>query len=84
MLASSFAALAADAAKVGVVVKIGGIPWFNAMEAGIKEKSAELGIDGFMIGPTSADPALQVRAGNTRSSRSSVSRIAQACEYGPK
>lgn len=62
VLASSFAALAADAAKVGVVVKIGGIPWFNAMEAGIKEKSAELGIDGFMIGPTSADPALQVRA----------------------
>jgi len=62
VLASSFAALAADAAKVGIVVKIGGIPWFNAMEAGIKEKSAELGIDGFMIGPTSADPALQVRA----------------------
>ena len=23
---------------IGVVVKIGGIPWFNAMEAGIKEK----------------------------------------------
>ena len=48
--------------KVGVVVKIGGIPWFNAMEAGIKARSAELGDDGFMIGPTSADPALQVRA----------------------
>ena len=62
VLASSFAALAADAAKVGVVVKIGGIPWFNAMEAGIKEQSAKLGLDGFMIGPTSADPALQVRA----------------------
>ncbi|MER8849790.1 substrate-binding domain-containing protein [Mesorhizobium australicum] len=48
--------------KVGVVVKIGGIPWFNAMETGIKEKSKELGDDGFMVGPTSADPALQVRA----------------------
>lgn len=48
--------------KIGVVVKIGGIPWFNAMEAGIKARSAELGDDGFMIGPTSADPALQVRA----------------------
>ena len=48
--------------KVGVVVKIGGIPWFNAMEAGIKSRSTELGDDGFMIGPTSADPALQVRA----------------------
>ncbi|HWK45722.1 MAG TPA: substrate-binding domain-containing protein [Stellaceae bacterium] len=54
----------ASAAKpvIGVVVKIGGIPWFNAMEAGIKKKSAELGVDAFMVGPTSADPALQVRA----------------------
>ncbi|GLS19458.1 sugar ABC transporter substrate-binding protein [Labrys miyagiensis] len=47
---------------IGVVVKIGGIPWFNAMEAGIKKRSAELGVDAFMVGPTSADPALQVRA----------------------
>ena len=59
-LGASFAAQAAD--KVGVVVKIGGIPWFNAMEAGIKEQGAKLGVDAFMIGPTSADPALQVRA----------------------
>ncbi|MDQ0561314.1 simple sugar transport system substrate-binding protein [Rhizobium mesoamericanum] len=48
--------------KIGVVVKIGGIPWFNAMEAGIKEQSTKLGVEGFMVGPTSADPALQVRA----------------------
>jgi simple sugar transport system substrate-binding protein len=48
--------------KVGVVVKIGGIPWFNAMENGIKAESEKLGDDGFMVGPTSADPALQVRA----------------------
>jgi simple sugar transport system substrate-binding protein len=48
--------------KVGVVVKVGGIPWFNAMEAGIKARSQELGDDGSMVGPTSADPALQVRA----------------------
>ena len=47
---------------MGIVVKIGGIPWFNAMEMGIKEKGAELGVDATMIGPTSADPALQVRA----------------------
>jgi simple sugar transport system substrate-binding protein len=51
-----------DKPVIGVVVKIGGIPWFNAMEAGIKKKSAELGVKAFMIGPTSADPALQVRA----------------------
>jgi simple sugar transport system substrate-binding protein len=48
--------------KMGVVVKIGGIPWFNAMEAGIKQRAKELGVDAFMVGPTSADPALQVRA----------------------
>lgn len=51
-----------DKPVIGVVVKIGGIPWFNAMEAGIKKKSAELGVRAFMVGPTSADPALQVRA----------------------
>ena len=63
-LAVSFSAtaVAQDKPTLGVVVKIGGIPWFNAMEAGIKEESAKLGVDGSMIGPTSADPALQVRA----------------------
>ena len=55
-------AVAQDPPTIGVVVKIGGIPWFNAMEAGIKEKSKELGVKAFMVGPTSADPALQVRA----------------------
>ena len=63
--ALSFGIVGAAAAKdvtVGVVVKIGGIPWFNAMETGIEEKAAELGDNGFMVGPTSADPALQVRA----------------------
>ena len=55
-------AVAQDKAKLGVVVKIGGIPWFNAMEVGIKQRGEELGMDAFMIGPTSADPALQVRA----------------------
>lgn len=47
---------------VAVVVKIGGIPWFNAMEAGIKKAGAELGIEAWMIGPTEADAAQQVRA----------------------
>ena len=36
---------------MGVVVKIGGIPWFNAMEVGIKEQGAALGVDAYMIGP---------------------------------
>jgi len=60
--ALSAAAFAADKPTMGVVVKIGGIPWFNAMETGIKENGAKLGVDASMIGPTSADPALQVRA----------------------
>ena len=55
-------AFAADKPTMGVVVKIGGIPWFNAMETGIKEVGARDGVDAIMIGPTSADPALQVRA----------------------
>ena len=55
-------AFAADKPTMGIVVKIGGIPWFNAMETGIKEEGAKDGVDAYMIGPTSADPALQVRA----------------------
>lgn len=58
----AFAAVAQDNPTMGIVVKIGGVPWFNAMETGINEKGAELGVDAFMVGPTSADPALQVRA----------------------
>lgn len=61
-IAGFIPASAQDESRVGVVVKIGGIPWFNSMEAGIKARADELGIDAFMIGPTSADPALQVRA----------------------
>jgi simple sugar transport system substrate-binding protein len=65
-LASSFAmplaAQDAEAPTMGIVVKIGGIPWFNAMEMGIQERAEQLGVEAEMIGPTSADPALQVRA----------------------
>ena len=59
---AAFGAADAKGVKIGVVVKIGGIPWFNAMENGIKYQGAAMGDDAFMIGPTSADPALQVRA----------------------
>src|SRR6202042_1580231 len=55
-------AFAADKPTMGIVVKIGGIPWFNAMEMGIKEQGAKDGVEAFMVGPTSADPSLQVRA----------------------
>lgn len=59
---SMVSVVAADMPQMGVVVKIGGIPWFNAMETGIKERGKQLGMDAWMVGPTSADPALQVRA----------------------
>jgi simple sugar transport system substrate-binding protein len=55
-------AAAGERIRMGVVVKIGGIPWFNAMEEGIRKESPKQNIDAWQIGPTSADPALQVRA----------------------
>lgn len=61
-LAVSVASPAMAQMQIGVVVKIGGIPWFNAMETGIQEMGKELGVDAFMVGPTDSDPALQVRA----------------------
>jgi simple sugar transport system substrate-binding protein len=55
-------AWAADKPQIATVVKIGGIPWFNAMEVGIKKEGEQLGVDAWMIGPTQADAAQQVRA----------------------
>ena len=48
--------------EVAVVVKIGGIPWFTAMEKGIKEAGKGQKVKADMVGPTTADPAQQVRA----------------------
>ncbi|MDR1613392.1 MAG: substrate-binding domain-containing protein [Planctomycetota bacterium] len=48
--------------KLAVVVKIGGIPWFNALEEGIRKEAPKQNVDAWQVGPTSADPALQVRA----------------------
>lgn len=48
--------------QIAVVVKIGGIPWFNAMEVGIKKAAAEQKVDAWQVGPTQADAAQQVRA----------------------
>lgn len=55
-------AFAQDQAQIGVVVKIGGIPWFNAMEVGIEQEAEKSGVDAWMVGPTQADAAQQVRA----------------------
>src|ERR1700719_1724413 len=51
---------AADS-EVPVVVKIAGIPWFTAMEKGINEAGKDTGLNAYMVGPNSADPAQQVR-----------------------
>jgi simple sugar transport system substrate-binding protein len=48
--------------QIAIVVKIGGIPWFNAMDVGIKKAAAERNVNAWMIGPTQADAAQQVRA----------------------
>ncbi|MDX7952891.1 substrate-binding domain-containing protein [Lichenihabitans sp. Uapishka_5] len=48
--------------QVGIVVKIGGIPWFNAMEMGIKKEAPVDKVNAWMVGPTQADAAQQVRA----------------------
>ena len=62
LLAASAAQAANDPPQIATVVKIGGIPWFNAMEAGIEKEGKELGVNAWMIGPTQADAAQQVRA----------------------
>ncbi|CAK9885915.1 MAG: Autoinducer 2-binding protein LsrB [Candidatus Erwinia impunctatus] len=48
--------------RMGVVVKVGGAPWFNSMEEGIKKEAQKRGITAWQVGPTSQDPALQVKA----------------------
>jgi simple sugar transport system substrate-binding protein len=59
---SRFVLAQAGKPSIVTVVKIGGIPWFNAMEAGIRKAGQELNVDASMIGPTQADAAQQVRA----------------------
>ena len=54
-------AILAASYEIAVVVKIGGIPWFNRMEVGVKEAATKLGINAYQIGPADADPAQQVK-----------------------
>lgn len=46
--------------EIAVVVKIAGIPWFNRMEDGVKDAAKDLGVNAYQLGPSDADPALQV------------------------
>ena len=62
LVAANVVAMRLPAADdVPVVVKIAGIPWFSAMEKGIAEAAKETGLNAYMVGPTTADPAQQVR-----------------------
>lgn len=54
------AARAADPEMV-VVVKIAGIPWFNALEQGVLRAGKDLGVNASMVGPANVDPAQQVK-----------------------
>jgi simple sugar transport system substrate-binding protein len=52
---------AQDQKKMVTVVKIAGLPWFNALESGVKKAGKDFGIDASMVGPTHLDPAQQVK-----------------------
>jgi len=55
-------ALAANSPlQIGIVAKIR-IPWFDNVEKGIVQAGKDMGVDAFMIAPTSDDAAQQVRA----------------------
>jgi simple sugar transport system substrate-binding protein len=43
------------------VVKIAGIPWFNAVEKGIQKGAKDFAMDASMVGPANVDPAQQVK-----------------------
>jgi simple sugar transport system substrate-binding protein len=53
-------AFAANSTMV-TVVKIAGIPWFNALEKGVKKGGKDFNIDASMVGPANVDPAQQVK-----------------------
>jgi len=63
MAGAGFPGLAfAEAQKEMVtVVKIAGIPWFNALEKGILKGAKDFSINASMIGPANVDPAQQVK-----------------------
>lgn len=47
--------------EIAVVVKLVGIPWFNAMEQGVVAAGKELGVNAYLTGPPEADEAQQVK-----------------------
>ncbi len=58
---SAMTTVAADAYEIVNVVKIGGIPWFNRMDEGVKAAAEQYGVNAYQVGPATADPAAQVK-----------------------
>lgn len=54
-------AAAQDRKTMVTVVKIAGVPWFNALERGVQKGGTDFGIASTMIGPANVDPAQQVK-----------------------
>ncbi len=54
-------ALAQDARRIPMIVKVSGIQWFDRMEEGIVQYAEDTGTDAFQLGPSQADAALQVQ-----------------------
>jgi len=50
-----------DAYTIATVVKVDGIAWFDRMRVGVEEYGGETGHDTFLLGPSKADAAEQVR-----------------------
>ena len=61
ILLVSMITLGAKKYEIAVVVKIAGIPWFNRMAEGVEQAAKELGVNAYLIGPSTADPAPQVQ-----------------------
>lgn len=52
---------AQDRRTMVTVVKIAGVPWFNALERGVRKAGDDFGLASTMVGPANVDPAQQVK-----------------------
>jgi simple sugar transport system substrate-binding protein len=46
--------------EIAVVVKIGGIPWFNVLETGVTQAAQDFNQNAYVVRPKSVDPAQQI------------------------
>lgn len=60
-LAMLSAGVAAKDYEIVNVVKVSGIPWFNQMNKGVEQAAADLGVNARQVGPSTPDPAQQVK-----------------------